>query len=42
MTDHVTTTVHADHMDFVIRHSYLIPLLPLIGAAVAGFFGRGG
>ena len=26
-------------MDFVIRHSYLIPLLPLLGAAVAGFFG---
>src|SRR5687767_9912486 len=26
-------------MDFVIDHSYLIPLLPLIGAAVAGFFG---
>ena len=28
-------------MDFVIRHSYLIPLLPLLGAALAGFvFGR--
>src|SRR3954469_12141285 len=26
-------------MDFVIRHSYLIPLLPLIAAAVSGFFG---
>jgi NADH-quinone oxidoreductase subunit L len=26
-------------MDFVIHHSYLIPLLPLLGAAVAGFFG---
>src|SRR5689334_11667323 len=26
-------------MDFVIRHSYLIPLLPLLGAAAAGFFG---
>src|SRR5687768_16009754 len=26
-------------MDFVIQHSYLIPLLPLIGAAAAGFFG---
>src|SRR5437762_6768354 len=26
-------------MDFVIRHSYLIPLLPLLGAALAGFFG---
>src|SRR3954464_3841867 len=26
-------------MDFVIDHSYLIPLLPLIGAAIAGFFG---
>src|SRR3712207_2242924 len=26
-------------MDFVIEHSYLIPLLPLIGAAAAGFFG---
>src|SRR3954447_13777901 len=24
---------------FSIQHSYLIPLLPLIGAAVAGFFG---
>src|SRR5687768_4314564 len=24
---------------FVIQHSYLIPLLPLIGAIVAGFFG---
>src|SRR5271154_4103778 len=26
-------------MDFVIAHSYLIPLLPLLGAAIAGFFG---
>src|SRR3954469_21221683 len=26
-------------LDFVIEHSYLIPLLPLIGAAAAGFFG---
>src|SRR4051794_14600830 len=26
-------------MDFVIQHSWLIPVLPLIGAAVAGFFG---
>ena len=26
-------------MDFVIAHSWLIPLLPLIGAAIAGFFG---
>src|SRR5436190_16545149 len=26
-------------MDFVIDHSYLIPLLPLLGAAAAGFFG---
>src|SRR3954447_13261118 len=26
-------------MDFVIRNSWLIPVLPLIGAAVAGFFG---
>src|ERR1700729_329706 len=26
-------------MDWVIEHSYLIPLLPLIGAAIAGFFG---
>ena len=26
-------------MDFVIRHSYLIPLLPLLGAAAAGLFG---
>jgi NADH-quinone oxidoreductase subunit L len=26
-------------MRFVIEHSYLIPLLPLIGAAIAGFFG---
>src|SRR2546423_15070303 len=26
-------------MNFVVNHSYLIPLLPLIGAAVAGFFG---
>ncbi|HEX8915524.1 MAG TPA: NADH-quinone oxidoreductase subunit L [Humisphaera sp.] len=26
-------------MDFVLTHPYLIPLLPLIGAAVAGFFG---
>ena len=26
-------------MSFVIEHSYLIPLLPLIGAAAAGFFG---
>src|SRR5579871_1814796 len=24
---------------WVIRHSYLIPLMPLIGAAIAGFFG---
>jgi NADH-quinone oxidoreductase subunit L len=24
---------------FVIDHSYLIPLLPLVGAAIAGFFG---
>src|SRR5215208_6553201 len=24
---------------FAIRHSYLIPLLPLLGAAIAGFFG---
>jgi hypothetical protein len=28
-----------DNMNFVIDHSYLIPLLPLIGAAAAGFFG---
>ncbi len=27
-----------DHL-FSIQHSYLIPLLPLLGAAVAGFFG---
>ena len=26
-------------MQFVIDHSYLIPLLPLLGAVVAGFFG---
>jgi NADH-quinone oxidoreductase subunit L len=26
-------------MDFVIKNSWLIPILPLIGAAVAGFFG---
>ncbi len=26
-------------MEFVIAHSYLIPLLPLLGAAIAGFFG---
>src|SRR5688572_21920720 len=26
-------------MQFVLEHSYLIPLLPLIGAAIAGFFG---
>ena len=26
-------------MNFVINNSYLIPLLPLIGAAVSGFFG---
>jgi NADH-quinone oxidoreductase subunit L len=26
-------------MQFVINHSYLIPLLPLLGAIVAGFFG---
>src|SRR5688572_18353944 len=26
-------------MNFVIENSYLIPLLPLIGAVVAGFFG---
>src|SRR5688572_116514 len=26
-------------MDFVVEHSYLIPLLPLLGAAAAGFFG---
>jgi NADH-quinone oxidoreductase subunit L len=26
-------------MQFVVDHSYLIPLLPLLGAAVAGFFG---
>src|SRR3954471_12095923 len=26
-------------LEFVIEHSYLIPLLPLIGAAAAGFFG---
>ena len=26
-------------MNFVINHSYLIPLLPLIGAVIAGFFG---
>jgi NADH-quinone oxidoreductase subunit L len=25
--------------DFALNHSYLIPLLPLLGAAVAGFFG---
>ncbi len=27
-------------MQFVIDHSYLIPLLPLLGAIVAGFFGE--
>src|SRR6185503_9008412 len=27
----------ATNMQFVIEHSYLIPLLPLIGAAIAGF-----
>jgi NADH-quinone oxidoreductase subunit L len=26
-------------MNWVIEHSYLIPLMPLIGAAIAGFFG---
>src|SRR5688500_3507505 len=26
-------------MDFVIHHSYLIPLLPLLGAVAAGSFG---
>src|SRR6266550_2458892 len=26
-------------LEFVNEHSYLIPLLPLIGAAAAGFFG---
>jgi NADH-quinone oxidoreductase subunit L len=26
-------------MQFVINHSYLIPLLPLLGAIIAGFFG---
>jgi NADH-quinone oxidoreductase subunit L len=26
-------------MQFVINHSYLIPLLPMLGAIVAGFFG---
>src|SRR4051812_13778480 len=26
-------------MNFVIQNSYLIPLLPLIGAVLAGFFG---
>ncbi|MGN6505713.1 MAG: hypothetical protein ACTHM6_09130, partial [Tepidisphaeraceae bacterium] len=26
-------------MAFVIEHSYLIPLLPLLGAIVAGLFG---
>src|SRR6476660_8315485 len=26
-------------MNWVITHSYLIPLLPLIGAAISGFFG---
>jgi NADH-quinone oxidoreductase subunit L len=26
-------------MEFVIAHSYLIPLLPLLGAAISGFFG---
>src|SRR5687768_14784264 len=26
-------------MNFVINHSYLIPLLPLIAAVIAGFFG---
>jgi NADH:ubiquinone oxidoreductase subunit 5 (subunit L)/multisubunit Na+/H+ antiporter MnhA subunit len=30
---------HNSMLDFVIEHSYLIPLLPLIGAAAAGFFG---
>ena len=29
-------------MDFVTHHSYLIPLLPLIGAAIAGFVIGGG
>jgi NADH:ubiquinone oxidoreductase subunit 5 (subunit L)/multisubunit Na+/H+ antiporter MnhA subunit len=24
---------------FVIQHAYLIPLLPLIGAVISGFFG---
>src|SRR5688572_29746584 len=27
-----------DHL-FPVQHAYLIPLLPLIGAAIAGFFG---
>ncbi|MDB5294345.1 MAG: hypothetical protein JWO31_328, partial [Phycisphaerales bacterium] len=26
-------------MDFVLHHLYLIPLLPLVGAVVAGFLG---
>src|SRR3954453_20488992 len=26
-------------MNFVINHSYLIPLLPLIAACISGFFG---
>jgi len=25
--------------EFAVQHSYLIPLLPLIGAIIAGFFG---
>lgn len=29
-------------MQFVVEHSYLIPLLPLIGAAIAGLFGARG
>ena len=29
-------------MQFVINHSYLIPLLPLLGAIVAGLFGAKG
>ena len=27
------------HMEFVVNHSYLIPLLPMLGAIIAGFFG---
>jgi NADH-quinone oxidoreductase subunit L len=27
-------------MHFVIHHSYLIPLLPLLGAIISGFFGK--